>query len=431
MGKKTIAVMICVIILTCIVSPVRASEVISQEYYISPLAVPYVCSNQTNYTFDKSVSFVIPYGKGAIAHPVWKMTSQQGYPYPDVRLQAGYTYEYVLEVYASNIRALEFDPVLLYNHYDDKQTTSQYLYMTGYDVNTLGLSSSISFSMVTSPSRYQVKCLIHVPDTYKSDVDLNLVGLLMQFPVQNDDVSVTLQPLDGRGTFDYTADLYQQQIVAQLEDMLATMQALQESLTQGFATNHSDLSQILAQIDLVLQYMGRIDASVQEGNNQIHQDLDSLRSAVDGGLKSLLDAINSSSDQSHQDMQELKESVEELLEKEKEAAESSSQSSVDDASEAFGSMSTTSLASAFNGLVTALNYTGTDSVWTLPAAHDMPFIGDLWDEQIINLNQYIDNPNLLPLKVVMGFVINLGLGLSYVAMLKSIVSMFTGGNEEE
>lgn len=87
-----------------------------------------------------------------------------------------------------------------------------------------------------------------------------------------------------------------------------------------------------------------------------------------------------------------------------------------------------SLKTGLTSLFNSLNYTGTSFSLRFPAAHDVPYLGDLWDSQRIPLKEWIDQ---LPSTVLYAarFVFIVGFLLSVLWHVKDLINMI-GGNDK-
>lgn len=89
----------------------------------------------------------------------------------------------------------------------------------------------------------------------------------------------------------------------------------------------------------------------------------------------------------------------------------------------------TKFTTGLNSLFSGINYTGTYFNFTFPAAHDVPYLGDLWDSETIPLKEWIDN---LPPQVLMAarVVFWLGVILSVFWHFQNLLDIIGGVDKQ-
>lgn len=172
-----------------------------------------------------------------------------------------------------------------------------------------------------------------------------------------------------------------------VEDSTAIAKELEETMRKSAEQNHQDLN--------------KIDQSIKDGNEEQHRDLTDIKDILDDQhedeYNSALDKMDGKADDNQQAVA--------------------------------GALNIDGFKESMSNLYNALTYSGTDSIWTFPAAHNIPFIGDLWDEQQINMTYWIDNMPVAILYVIR-FLFVFGVVWLIIAEIKGLLKFFTKGDDE-
>lgn len=195
----------------------------------------------------------------------------------------------------------------------------------------------------------------------------------------------------GTGTYDLDGSVYQEKVLGQLTD-------LKNDVNSGFNQTHEDLQGVQQSVDDLQNNLNSIDQSIVSGNQQAHEDSQALQNKL-----------------------------EQMQQEEKELAENNG--NTDESQEAVKStLSIDDFKGAFESLLSAMTYYGTDCKWTFPSSGDVPFIGHLWDEHEIDFGYWI---SVLPdgIKKVVNFISCLGVALVIITEIRSLYYIIVGKGE--
>lgn len=98
--------------------------------------------------------------------------------------------------------------------------------------------------------------------------------------------------------------------------------------------------------------------------------------------------------------------------------------------EAASTFNTTQFSSAVNSLFNAISYTGTNFQFKIPAAENIPYIGDLWEEHVIPLQEWMDK---IPIAIKVSFRFLFWVSVLYAtfAGFKSLAKMINGEDDDK
>lgn len=171
-----------------------------------------------------------------------------------------------------------------------------------------------------------------------------------------------------------------------VDDSTAIAKELEISLKESAKQNHEDLTQI--------------EKSINDGNSQSHEDMEDIKDILDNQADDEYNKAN-------------------------EKMDGKGQQSSDDVSH---TLNIDGFKESMTNLYNTLTYTGTSSVIKFPSAHNVPFVGDLWDEQNIDLTEWLSNiPDVY--KVIVNFLFVFGVSWLIINDIKGLISFLTKGDE--
>ena len=151
-----------------------------------------------------------------------------------------------------------------------------------------------------------------------------------------------------------------------------------------------------------------------------------------GKLDNIQGTLESNGQQAHQDAEDIKNSIDSLPDKEKAEAESASDGKADAVIGSLGDdFDVSSLKNSMEILYNSLTYHGTDCVWTFPASGNVPFLGNLWDEQQIDLAMFCQGTWWNICQPIVSFIMACGSVYLVISQLKACIYEFYGGSEDE
>lgn len=172
-----------------------------------------------------------------------------------------------------------------------------------------------------------------------------------------------------------------------VDNATAISKELEATLKESAERNHQDLT--------------KIDQSIKDGNQQNHEDMEDIKDILDGQAE---DEYNKANNKMNGKAQEGGE-------------------------EASRTLNIDGFKESMTNLYNTLTYTGTSSKIKFPAAHGIPFIGDLWDEQTIDLTSWLTKlPSVY--KVIIRFLFVFGVAWLIIHDIKGLVGFFTKGDED-
>lgn len=172
-----------------------------------------------------------------------------------------------------------------------------------------------------------------------------------------------------------------------VDDSTAIAKELEATLKESAKQNHQDLTQI--------------DQSIQEGNRQNHEDMEDIKDILDGQAEDEYNKANNKMDGKAQEGGE----------------------------EASRTLNIDGFKESMTNLYNTLTYTGNSSVIKFPAAHGIPFIGDLWDEQNVDLSEWLSKIPVV-YKVVVNFMFVFAVAWLIIGDIKGLVGFFTKGDDD-
>lgn len=245
-----------------------------------------------------------------------------------------------------------------------------------------------SGAFVTYPGvRYEtyqegfVYALFDVQNFDMTDVDVLFIRNL--YESQGIPSTGSSTAIEGKCSFAFS-DFYFTQSV---EDSTAIAKELEETMKESAKQNHQDLN--------------KIDESIKDGNQQQHDDMEDIKDILDGQAD---DEYNKANDKMDGKADEGQEAV-------------------------AGTLNIDGFKESMTNLYNALTYSGTSSILKFPAAHGVPYIGDLWDEQSVDLTEWLDKIPVAVLYVVR-FIFVFGVAWLIINDIKGLTKFFSKGDDD-
>lgn len=188
------------------------------------------------------------------------------------------------------------------------------------------------------------------------------------------------------------------------------------------------------EVGAISQKMDKVVASV----NGVETSLQEAKQAItDGSVvisgeirQSKQEIIQNQNENANKIIQGQKDALHEAQDREKEEVQNEQENAQHEGLEqAQQIFDLSAVSESFTRFITAFGYQGTDFSFKFPGSGDLPFLGELWEEQEIPFKTYID---ALPLPVlyVIRFLAWLGIAFSFVGLVKVMIADINGGNED-
>lgn len=232
------------------------------------------------------------------------------------------------------------------------------------------------------------------------------------FRLRSITVTDTSYDISGEAFQDYVMTLLDNVLDAMAQDTALTQQSIDDAMAGIVsAVNSGSMSTIEA--------VGRVQQLQQQLLDQgysLEAAIDTLGVDVNNGFRTTIQGLQNWTATHDAEMQANEDSV----------TQERGNAGQDEAADVFNSTKfTTGLTSLFNGL----NYTGTSFNFRFPAAHDVPYLGDLWDSKPIPFKEWIDN---MPSQVLIAarVVFWLGVILSVFWHFQNLLDIIGGVDKE-
>lgn len=398
MVKKIAVVVMIILLITVPVSSATVDE--SGQFYAYPYTT--LITNNAGWTtsynaFTNNYRNDIKEGSSwfeghVTLYPTWLLTDSNTDSDSALEnrryLTKGYTYELTMHAnFRPHISTNDFIPYLC--KYDPSQSRTTYVKAMNVPFDIVGgVRYSATIDQADTPGFYSVHLVFNTKYTF-SENEFNLVGFMLELgnsPVKIGD-RVEFNLAQAVVHYDPDGEYYESAVMGQLSE-------IKDSIDNGFGQNHEDL-------EAIEESLNRIDQDIVAGNKQAHEDAEALR-----------------------------ETIAKQKEEEKQEAQETGNSTVDEVMDEM-TIDTMPLYQAFTRLNEALTYHGYDAVWTFPEAHNIPFVGDLWDSYKIDLNEYINKKEFQPIRLVLAFIVAGCAVYSIANAIRDIYMMISGEEGEE
>lgn len=188
-----------------------------------------------------------------------------------------------------------------------------------------------------------------------------------------------------------------------------------------------EVGAISQKMDQVVASVNGVETSLQEAKQAINDG----SVVISGEIRqSKQEIIQNQNENANKIIQGQKDALQEAQDREKEEVQTEQENSQEEGlGQAQAVFDLSSVSNAFERFTSAFGYQGMDFSFKFPGSGDLPFVGELWEEQEIPFKTYIDALPL-PFLYILRFLAWLGLAYSFVRLVKTMIADINGGNEE-
>ena len=232
------------------------------------------------------------------------------------------------------------------------------------------------------------------------------------FRIRNITVTDTSYDFSGDAFKDYVANMLDVIWDAMAEDTRLTQEAIDDAMGSIVsAVNSGTMSTLEA-----MARMQQLQQSLLDQGYSLEMAIDTLGIDINNGFIGAIQGLQNWTAEHDAQIQADEDSI----------TQQRANAGQEEAADVFNS---TKFTTGLTSLLTGLNYSGTSFNFRFPAAHDVPYLGDLWDSKPIPFKEWIDNiPN--PILVAARVVFWLGVILSVFWHFQNLLDIIGGVDKQ-